>query len=235
MPDRRPLPELIAHRGMPRRHRENTLPGFLAAIAAGATGWELDVHVTRDGVVVVHHDPVLPASAGALAGAAIASLDWPTLAQATVGAAGERIPTLDAVLEAAGPAITVYIEVKARGIERAVSECLARHTDRTLAVHSFDHRIARTVHELSRETPVGILTDSYLIDAAHALSAAGARDFWPHRDMVDAALVDAIHAAGGRVIVWTVNLPDDARRLRDLGVDGLCSDVVDEVRQALLA
>jgi glycerophosphoryl diester phosphodiesterase len=185
-------------------------------------------------VVVVHHDPVLPVSADALSGTAIAALDWPTLAEATVGAAGARIPTLDAVLDAAGPDITVYVEVKARGIERAVSDCLARHAGRRLAVHSFDHRIARTVHDLSPQTPVGILTDSYLIDAAHALLAAGARDFWPHRDMVDAALVNAIHAAGGRVIVWTVNLPDDARRLRDLGVDGLCSDVVDEVRMALL-
>ena len=52
--------------------------------------------------------------------------------------------------------------------------------------------------------------------------------------MVDAALVDAIHASGGRVIVWTVNSPADARRLRDLGVDGLCSDVVDEIRLALM-
>ena len=234
VPDRRPLPELIAHRGMPRRHRENTLSGFLAAIAAGATGWELDVHGTRDGVIVVHHDPVLPALAGALGGVTIATLDSATLADATVGPAGERIPTLDAVLAAAGPEITTYVEVKARGVEQLVADCLSRHPDRRVAVHSFDHRIAHRVHELSPGTPVGILTDSYLVDAPHALAAAGARDFWPQREMVDAELVNAIHASGGRVIVWTVNSPDDARRLRDLGVDGLCSDVVDEIRQALL-
>lgn len=219
---------------MPRRHRENTLPGFLAAIEAGASGWELDVHGTRDGVVVVHHDPVLPSWAGSLAGQAIATLDWSTLAAATVGPAGEPMPSLDAVLDAAGAEITVYVEVKARGIDAPVSECLARHPDCRAAVHSFDHRIAKSIHALSARS-TGILTDSYLIDAAHALRAADARDFWPHREMVDQALVDAIHAAGGRVIVWTVNDVSDARRLWHLGVDGLCSDVVDELRDALTA
>ncbi len=232
MPSHR-SPALIAHRGMPRRHRENTLPGFLAATAAGANGWELDVHATRDGVVVVHHDPTLPATAGPLAGARIAETDWRELAEATVGAAGERIPCLDEVLDAAGSGITVYVEVKARGIESAVEACLVRHPTTATAVHSFDHRIARRIRQSSAETiPVGILTDSYLIDAVHALQAAGARDYWPNREMVDRPLVDAIHAIGGRVIVWTVNDVAHARWLADIGVDALCSDVVDELRAA---
>jgi glycerophosphoryl diester phosphodiesterase len=184
-------------------------------------------------VVVVHHDPILPSWAGELAGARIAELDWQVVAQATVGAAGERIPALDAVLGAAPPSLTVYVEVKARGIERTVAECLTRHPDRRAAVHSFDHRVARQVHELVSAVPAGILVDSYLIDSAHALHAAGARDYWPHLEMVDQSLVDAIHRAGGRVIVWTVNDPADARRLAAMGVDGLCSDVIDELRDAL--
>ncbi len=232
MPSHRP-PALIAHRGMPRRHRENTLPGFLAATAAGADGWELDVHATGDGVVVVHHDPILPTTAGRLAGARIAETDWRALAEATVGAAGERIPSLDEVLAAAGPATTVYVEVKARGIEAEVRACLARHESTPTAVHSFDHRIAQRIGQSTAgSVPVGILTDSYLIDAVHAMRAAGARDYWPNREMVDRPLVDAIHAIGGQVIVWTVNDVSQARWLVDIGVDALCSDVVDELRAA---
>lgn len=230
----RVLPKLIAHRGLPRRHRENTLPGFLAATAAGADGWELDVHATRDGVVVVHHDATLPPAAGPLAGAAIAAHDWAALAEVTVGSAGERIPSLDAVLEAAGRQMTVYVEVKARGMEGAVLDCLRRHPDVATAVHSFDHRVAHRVQQASDGSiPVGILTDSYLVDAVHALRAAGARDFWPHREMVDRPLVDAIHAAGGTVIVWTVNDPVHAKHLHAIGVDALCTDVVDTLRAAL--
>ena len=229
----RALPELIAHRGLPRRHRENTLPGFIAATAAGAEGWEIDVHATRDGVLVVHHDAVLPAAAGTLAGFAISSLNWTTLVEATVGNAGERIPTLDSVLTAAGSRTATYVEVKARNIEDAVIACLTRHPAVRAAVHSFDHRVAERVGAAMETVPVGILLDSYLVDPVHALRTAGARDFWPHREMVDEALVNAIHAAGGRVIVWTVNDPEQARHLAALGVDGLCTDVVDEIQDAL--
>ncbi|HYW50551.1 MAG TPA: glycerophosphodiester phosphodiesterase, partial [Gemmatimonadaceae bacterium] len=174
------LPRLIAHRGLPRRHRENTLAGFLAATAAGADGWELDVHASRDGVVVVHHDPVLPAWAGALGGVAIASADWSTLAEATVGEAGERMPTLDAVLHAATTDCDVYVEIKARGIEPEVAAVLARHPGVRTAVHSFDHRVSSRIRAIASNTPTGILLDSYLMDPAHALATAGARDFWPH-------------------------------------------------------
>ena len=228
----RSTPELIAHRGLPRRHRENTLPGFLAATAAGADGWELDVHATADGVVIVHHDPMLPAVAGALAGATIADVEWAALAEAIVGAGGERIPTLDAVLAAAGGSTTVYVEVKARGIEDQVLACLARHPETRVAVHSFDHRVAQRIGRHPTAPRVGILLDSYLIDPVHALRTTGATDYWQHREMVDAALVDVVHAAGGRVIVWTVNDGALARQLSAIGVDALCTDVVDELRAA---
>src|SRR5688572_30232822 len=53
--------ERIGHRGAPRRYLENTTPSFREALRLGATAVELDVHVTSDGVPVVHHDPVLSA------------------------------------------------------------------------------------------------------------------------------------------------------------------------------
>lgn len=227
-------PRLIAHRGMPQRHRENTLEGFLAASVAGADAWELDVHATRDGVVVVHHDATLPVSAGVWGERAIASADWSALREAPVGSAGERMPTLDAVLEAAAASATeVCIEIKARNIEMQVLACLARHPDVPVAIHSFDHRVGVHVHTLSPATRTGILLASYLVDPAHALRGAMARDYWPHRAHVDRALVDAIHDAGGRVVVWTVNDPDEAMSLAALGVDAICTDVVDELRAVL--
>jgi glycerophosphoryl diester phosphodiesterase len=226
------VPELIAHRGLPRQHRENTLPGFLAATAAGADAWELDVQGTLDGMAAVHHDATLPLSSGALAGQALRSLHWAAVRTVTVGSAGETIPTLDDVLQAAAAHVTVYIEIKDALATDAVLACIGRHAGVRTAVHSFDHRVAARVHGLKASVPVGVLVDSYLVDGAHALAAAGARDYWAHRDMVDASLVTAIHAVGGRVIVWTVNDVARARELAALGVDAICSDVVGELREA---
>ena len=66
---------------------------------------------------------------------------------------------------------------------------------------------------------------SYLIDPALPLSLTGARDLWQQWELIDRELVDRAHAAGGRVIAWTVNAMPDAERLADLGVDALCTDV----------
>jgi glycerophosphoryl diester phosphodiesterase len=70
----------------------------------------------------------------------------------------------------------------------------------------------------------GILTSSYLLDPVAALRSAGARDYWQSEELVDQSLVDRIHEAGGRVIVWTVNDATTAEALRTVGVDGICSD-----------
>jgi glycerophosphoryl diester phosphodiesterase len=62
---------------------------------------------------------------------------------------------------------------------------------------------------------------------------ADARDVWPREDLIDAALVGAVHGAGGRVLAWTVNKPERAQSLAVLGVDALCTDVLLELKQAL--
>ena len=227
-------PELIGHRGAPRERPENTLASFLRALDLGADAVELDVHATRDGVVVVHHDfvPRAVSSVTALNGRPIAELTAAELA--TFRASGEAIPTLRAVLEAIGPRATVYVEIKGHGIEKAVISTIASvPSARRVAVHSFDHRTVVRARELEPRMAAGILLSSYLIDAEGALRAAGARDYWQEWSMIDARLVDAIHAAKGRVIAWTVNEPEDARRLASIGVDGICTDVLQLVGSAL--
>jgi len=90
--------------------------------------------------------------------------------------------------------------------------------------------VTRRLRDLAPELPGGILLDSYLIDTAAAMRHAGARDVWQRWDLVDAALVQEVHGAGGRLIAWTVNDLHAARRLANLGVDGICSDVPGAMR-----
>jgi glycerophosphoryl diester phosphodiesterase len=122
---------------------------------------------------------------------------------------------------------TVYVEIKGSGIERAVSECI-RNGPRGVrcAVHSFDHDAIAAMRDLAPEIPRGLLFERDTTDVLDAMARTGARDVWPHWKLVDIALVSAIHDAGGRVIVWTVNDASVAARLADMGVDGLCGDDV---------
>jgi glycerophosphoryl diester phosphodiesterase len=221
-----PRPAIIAHRGASRERPENTMPAFERALELGVDGIELDVHATRDGIVVVHHDPApagTPPDEEWLAGRAIAELSLRELRR--FGAApGVGIPTLAQLLRAVGGRAELFVEVKGRGIEALVVETIRAAKGARCAVHGFDHRAVRRVREVAPELRGGVLLSSALVDPAAAMRAAGAEDYWIAREWADEPLVRAVHAAGGRVIVWTVNEPDEMRALAALGVDGICTD-----------
>lgn len=234
----RGMPELIAHRGASRERIENTLPAFARAVELRADAIELDVHCTRNGVVVVNHDPVPHGTSvedPSLEGVPIAELTLMELRTISL-APNTGVPALAQVLRAVPPPTRLYIEIKGRGIESSVVETIrASPGPERCVVHGFDHRIVQAVHATAPEIPGGILSASYLIDPVHALRAAGARDYWIWWEHADQATCDAIHDAGGRVIAWTVNDPGAAVRLAGLGVDGLCTDDVPAIRGALAA
>lgn len=215
--------ERIGHRGAPREFPENTLPSFERAIERGADAVELDVHATADGVCVVHHDPVVGRAMDPThVGRALSSLRW-SEAERVELAPGVFLPSLAQVLEQLAGRAIVYVEIKGPKIEQLVTATIAASQARC-AVHSFDHdaiaRVARIAPGLRR----GILFDEPPHDVRRSMLAAGATDVWPHWQLVDEDLVAAVHGAGGRVLPWTVNAPLVAKRLRDLGVGGICSD-----------
>jgi glycerophosphoryl diester phosphodiesterase len=215
-------PEVIGHRGSPRDHRENTLASFRRAFEVGANAVELDVHGTADGAIVIHHDPVTNSRSGepgpklTIAESTLASLR-------DVPIADGPIPQLDELIAAVPANDSVYVEVKAKGIEEAVVSII-RAAAKRCAVHSFDHRVARRIHDIAPEIPVGILQTSYPIDPIRPMHDALARDLWQHWELIDESLIERVHADGGRVIAWTVNDVEVARRLVAWGIDGICSD-----------
>lgn len=184
------------------------------------------MHATRDGVVVVHHDPV-PRRVGSPPdprGIPIAELDWEALAPFEI-APGIGIPTLGDVLTLVGDRADVYVEIKGIGIEELVAATI-RNGSARCAVHSFDHAAIERMATVAPELPRGLLFDEYPMDPAGAMRAAAARDVWPHWQLVDSRLLERVHEVGGRVLAWTVNAPGDAAALLALGADGICSDDV---------
>jgi glycerophosphoryl diester phosphodiesterase len=193
-----------------------------------ANGVELDVHATRDGALVVHHDPEVPGVGP------IALLTQAEAKQLRIRN-GETLPLLQEVLDLVGDH-DVWVEVKTLppAHDRALLAVLedgpapARY-----AVHSFDHRIVRRLGEACPSLRRGVLLSAYLEDPVAALKAVGATTLWQEWQQIDQELVRRVHEAGAQIIAWTVNEIGDIERLARLGVDGLCGNYPDRIRVAL--
>lgn len=144
---------------------------------------------------------------------------------------GIEIPTLRQTLEAIGGRALTFIEIKPPNIEPLVVRVI-RESQADCAVHSFDHRIVRTVKKIFPAIRTGVLQVARLIDPVAPLLQAGAQDLWQHVDYIDEDLVSAAHAAGARVIAWTANDPSHWKNLAAIGVDGVCSDRIGELAAA---
>lgn len=209
------LPEVIAHRGLHQTVRENTIEAFELALQAGADAIELDVHATRDGVVVVQHDPDI-------GDYQINELTFSAL-RAVAFDSGFEIPMLSHVLDLARKRAKVYVEIKAGGIELLVARWV-RETETLCAVHSFDHTAVKKMRMLVPALETGILVNEESGDPEKQLEKAKATDYWPSLSLVTPELVRRVHRSGGRVLAWTANKPQEWEALVAAGVDGICTD-----------
>jgi len=219
---------VIAHRGASARELENSLAAFRAAAALGADAVELDVHAAADGTIVVHHDD-------AIAGRGIPQLAAKQLADLRL-ANGEGIPTLAQTLEAIGPRLQVFVEVKSlppRFDDRLLDALRRGPNPDAYAVHAFDHRIVQRLGARSPALRRGVLSASYPVRPLVALEDAGATVLWQERTLVDRPLVEALHGAAMQIIVWTVDDPADMAQLLALGVDGICTNRPEIGRRAV--
>ena len=224
-------PEIIAHRGASQERPENTIAAFRRAAELGADAVELDVHLSCDHTLFVHHDAVPhQAPHRRLVGRAISSLTDEQLALFRVE--GEPIPSLRQVLDATGDQLVVYCELKGAGTALA-AVTLLDDPRWNAAVHAFDHRQVATARQLAPGLSRGVLEASYHLDPTSAMAAVDARDLWQHWELIDGTLVQAVHERGGRVVAWTVNHATEMQRLARLGVDGLCTDDVALARRTL--
>jgi glycerophosphoryl diester phosphodiesterase len=215
--------ERIGHRGAPNECLENTLASFRRAVERGATGVELDVHVTADGVPVVHHDPHLhfDVRPTRFASTSIARLDSGDLAEIRLKS-GDPIPTLFEVLEAMTPQTKVYVEIKGGSPAIIATEIVPFAA--SIAVHSFDHPIIAEMRRIAPEIRRGILIEKSPRDLDHMVARTGATDVWPAWKLVDERFMEDARRLGVRVIPWTVNSRQAVDDLMELGVAGICTN-----------
>ncbi len=251
------FPRTIAHRGGSALFPENTLEAFRGAHALGVRTMELDVHLTSDGVLVVHHDDTLDRTTngtGPLCMRTLAdlrSLDAGYRFEDPSGhlsfrGTGVGIPTLEEVVLAL-PDCSFIVELKPKGmpIATAVRRFVDSHRvfDR-LCVAGFDEPTLTLFRALDG-TPVRTSAGRDAILRFFAASRIGADRLLspPFRmlqvppvrhglTVIDRRFVEAAHRHGIEVHAWTIDEPTEMRRLLGLGVDAIITDRPDLMASA---
>lgn len=222
------LPPLaIAHRGDHRHHTENTLPAIEAAIRGGADMVEVDVQLTADGAVVVHHDRTFARLWDDLR--PVSAVDVATARG--LGEGDRRVPLLVEALELSRSAgVPLVIDQKSPEVAATA---------------------ARLVHDLGMSEQTGFCGE---LDGLWEVrrSSPGARLFYnavglvppdvrvlgllrpelynPEHSTLAPVLVDALHGLGFGVSCWTPTSPRDIERLLGMGLDAIMSDDLPTLR-----
>jgi glycerophosphoryl diester phosphodiesterase len=229
---------IFAHRGASAHAPENTLAAFILALKQGADAIELDAKLTADGHVVVIHDQTVDRTTGS--SGQVKEMSLAALRKLDAGShfdfafRGEPIPMLEEVFAEVGGKIFINVELTNYaslfdGLPEKVAALVERH-DLTQSVlfSSFNPIALRRIHRLLPQVPLGLLC------------FPGRKGSWMrgwlgrllvpyqalHPEVSDAtpSLIAAVHHRNRRVNVYTVNRPEDMRRLFAAKVDGIFTD-----------
>ncbi len=240
-PNARPV---IAHRGNRAHAPENTIPAMLEAVALGADAIEFDVRVSRDGVLMVIHDPTLDRTTEASgpvrartarelsaldAGARFVAADGPCVWRGR----GATIPTFDEVIESLPSALPLIIELKEPEAGPLMREAIRRHDLATrVIVAGFNPESTRPLR--SDPVALGASTPDVVRLIPRALLRREAPPVWyralcipPTHHGIPVPIGSLVRSARPRGVVthvWTINTTAEADRLWGGGVNGLITD-----------
>jgi glycerophosphoryl diester phosphodiesterase len=229
---------LIAHRGASGHTPENTLAAFRKAVALGASFIETDLQLTRDSRLVAMHDATVNRTTNGQG--AVHDLTLADLRKLDAGSwfgsefAGERIPTLEEILEFAKKNdVVFYLELKPGGSwggEHALIGALRESGEiaRTVII-SFDAGILATARQIEPTLMTGLLYEGQIADPLDKAMEIGARQLAVRGDLVTPWLLGEAHRRDLQVVCWTVNQPAHMRLLIAAGVDGIMSDYPDRL------
>ncbi len=227
-------PLIVAHRGASHAAPENTLAAFRRAVEEGADGVELDVHLSADGIPVVIHNPRVDATTDGRG--TVAEMSLQELRVLDAGGyfaprfAGERVPTLEEVLEAVGEHLLVNVELKDPGVRNwELVFAVVSVVERVGMTHrvwfsSFKPYLLYAARALAPEIPRGLLYGPLSL-ISRLLGIITPYDaLHPYAALVRERSVQRAHRRGLRVAVWTVDDVAAASRLARLGVDAIITN-----------
>jgi glycerophosphoryl diester phosphodiesterase len=241
------IPRAFGHRGSAGTHPENTLISFQNAIDAGAKCIEFDVHMTRDGEIVVSHDENLKRTCGD--DRLIREMFYAEVAKADAGRnfttdgasfpfrdKGVKVPRLIEVLSAF-PSVRAIVEIKQTdpSLVTPLLEVIDRAGMRRRALIASEHQ--PPLDDVRKLAP-GIPTNFSYFETGYFFQTMASRDAnyrppgdaiqiprrYENWELVTRESVEFAHSLGLEIHVWTVNDEAEMTHLLDLGVDGIISD-----------
>ena len=233
---------IIAHRGASGHAPENTLASFRRAVALGATFIETDLHLSRDArFVAIHDDTVNRTTNGQ---GTVRDMTLAELRRLDAGTwfgsefSGERIPTLEEILEFAKKNdVVFYLELKASGAwggEHVLIGALRESGEiaRTVVI-SFDASLLAAARRIEPTLMTGLLYDGQIDNPLDKAVEVGARQLAVKGDLVTPGLLSEARRRDLQVVCWTVNQPAHMRLLMAAGVDGIMSDYPERLVAAI--
>lgn len=236
---------VLGHRGAKGHAPENTLVSFEKAIALGATMVELDIHLSKDGELIVMHDADVRRTTNG--SGLIADLTLAEIKRLDAGAwfgpefAGQKVPTLAEVIGLIKGRMLLNIEIKkgaARydGIAARMVETLLEHdfVD-DVVVSSFEREYLRETRQALDRVQTALLYQKPQENVCQEAVDEGWTAIHPNLKLVDQALVEDAHARCLGVRAWNPNEVELMIPLLDLGVDGIGTDFPERLRELALA
>jgi glycerophosphoryl diester phosphodiesterase len=214
----------IGHRGARAYEPENTLRSFERALKIGVNAVELDVRKTKDSNLIVIHDADVKKTTNGEGLVNELTLDQ---IKDFSTEKGEKIPTLKEALDLLDKRVRVLIELKEEGLEEEVLRLVhEKNLGKNVILVSFIEEVLRKVRELDKTVETGLIYAKHKnpLKAALELKAQYLVGFYR---FVHTANVEKAHENGLKVVVWTVNTPEEIAAYIKKGVDGVASDKPD--------
>lgn len=212
----------IGHRGAKGHVAENTLASFQKALDIAVDGIELDVHLSKDNVVVVVHDETIDrttTSKGFVNNFTFSNLK-------KLG-----IPTLEEVINLVDTKCFINIEIKVPEATFEVLKILKKHKSflHLFQVSSFDWTILESISKLNPQIYLGVLTEDTIENALTFAKKIKAKSINPNFKLLDKEKVTLLQRNGFQVFAWTVNDIPEIEEMKSFNVDGIISDFPDRI------
>lgn len=243
------MPLVLAHRGANKVAPQNTLPAFKQAIQFNADGIETDVHLCKDGEIVICHNYTVDATSNGKG--SIDEMTFAQLRELDFGSyfsndfKGTTLPTLAELLTLVKDMNLVNIEIKPPQkdndlVKRVVEEVYKFGIEKNSIISCFNPECIRQVKEIDKDIKTALLYEDdelgneiMTFGVAKYCQQLNADAAHPHRNLITHKEILELHNLGIAVNPWTVNTREDIIRLTNWGCDALITDIPDFCRQVL--